>query len=59
MSVIIKPTTRIKKMILETRQPALAAPLNPNIPAIIDSTKNIIANVKSEVNISTPIKVIN
>jgi hypothetical protein len=57
--VIIKPTTRIKKMILETRQPALAIPLNPNMPAIIDSTKNTITNVKSQVNIFTPIKVIN
>ena len=43
-------------MILENKQPALATPLNPNIPAIIDSTKKTIANVKSNVNTLSPDK---
>ena len=47
----MNPAIRIKKIILETRQPALATPLNPNIPAIIESTKKTIANVISNVNI--------
>jgi len=49
--VIMNPTTRIKKIILETRHPALATPLNPNMPAIIESTKKTIANIMSNVNI--------
>jgi hypothetical protein len=49
--VIIKPTTRIKKKILDTRQPALATPRKPKIPAIIDNTKKTTASVISIANI--------
>ena len=34
----------MKKIIRDTRHPALAIPLNPNIPAIIARTKSIIAS---------------
>jgi|GEM_PF-6368779 len=40
MVVIINPATSIKKIILETRQPALATPLKPKMPATIDSTSS-------------------
>ncbi len=43
----MKPTTRIKKNILETRQLALATPLNPKIPANMAKTKKIIASGSS------------
>jgi hypothetical protein len=43
----MKPATRIKNNILETRHPALAKHLKPNIPAIMDKTKNTIAKVNN------------
>jgi len=44
---MIKPATRMKKKILEKRQPVLATPRNPKIPAIIDSIKKATATTIS------------
>jgi len=49
--VIINPAMSMKKIILETRQPALAAPLNPKMPAKIDSIKNPTAIIIKRLNI--------
>jgi hypothetical protein len=49
--VIINPAMSMKKIILETRQPALAAPLKPKIPAKTDSTKNPTAIIIKRLNI--------
>ena len=49
--VITNPAASMKKIILETRHPALATPLKPNIAAIIEKIKNNIASVKNVLNI--------
>ncbi len=51
ITVTIKPAISMKKIILDTRHPALATPLNPKIPATIDSTRNITAIVTNRINI--------
>jgi len=51
MTVIKNPATSTKKIILDTRQPALAIGLNPKIPAIMERTINTTAIVKSIQNI--------
>jgi len=51
ITVITNPATRIKNIILDTRQPALATPRKPKIPAIIERTINIIAIVSNTQNI--------
>ena len=45
--VMIKPATRRKNNIFETRQLAEATPLRPKTPATIASTKNIIASINN------------
>ena len=43
--LIIKPATKIKNNIRETRQLAEATPLRPKIPASTARTKNVIARI--------------
>jgi hypothetical protein len=51
MIVIINPAISRKNIILETRQPALATPLKPNMPATMESTRNTTARVIKNVSI--------
>jgi hypothetical protein len=50
-TVIINPAISRKNIILETRHPALAAPLKPKMPATMENTRNVTARIIKYVNI--------
>jgi len=56
--VTIKPAIRIKNIILETRHPALATPLKPNIPAITERTSRTTAIIINKLITGSPEKII-